>query len=114
MEYWPHHRQNLQNLMGVSLLDRMEGVETISQVHSNERYKGSIPRHRGRSRLAATLTSWFHAFLECPHEASRTTVGTGTGRPGIRPSSFDANGSESRAFDRFPLPPANVKAKFQL
>jgi hypothetical protein len=30
--------ESLQNLTGVSLLDRMEGVETISQVHSNERY----------------------------------------------------------------------------
>jgi hypothetical protein len=30
--------ESLQKLTGVSLLDRMEGVETISQVHSNERY----------------------------------------------------------------------------
>jgi hypothetical protein len=30
--------ESLQKLTGVSLLDRMEGVETLSQVHSNERY----------------------------------------------------------------------------
>jgi hypothetical protein len=30
--------ESLQKLTGVSMLDRMEGVETVSQVHSNERY----------------------------------------------------------------------------